>query len=186
MLKTCTFCSHPDRPAGETALLDGASQRQVAKALGLDRGVVQRHVSNGHLVELLAHATVDVEQVMANEIAGATINLAERALALLTRAEADDDRTTQVQAIREVKGILALLATVRVEQGKEKAMIESLQVREDDVLDAEIKAWIGRTQGVSFDPSSSADTYNSEEGIRAIEGPKPDGIDLKEGVGRAP
>jgi hypothetical protein len=106
-------------------------------------------------------ASVDVEQIMANEIAGQVITLYERSAALLLRAESDDDRATQVATIREVRGILKLLTSVKVEQEKETAKLQQGTSSPLPELDAAIAEWIQRTQGVTVSDGSPGNTPNS-------------------------
>lgn len=139
MPQQCLVCHHPQRLDAEQALLSGSTQRAVALALGVSRQSVQRHVASGHVNEVLRRNAVAVEQVAAADIAGSVITLAERALALLTRAENDDDRGTQVAAIREVRGILGLLSAVRIDQEKEAKQLDAGRDEPDLDLDAALR-----------------------------------------------
>jgi len=54
MPRTCTLCSHPERPEIDRALVGGASNRSIALHLGVSHMAVQRH--RAHLSARLVRA----------------------------------------------------------------------------------------------------------------------------------
>jgi hypothetical protein len=169
----CTVCTHPNRPELEAALLSGASHRKVALAHGVSRQGIDRHVSGGHVSQLLAQPSVAVEQIRAESVAGEAITVYERTLALLTRAEASDDRPSQLGAIREAKGILGVLMTVGQRQAVERVAEQEGAVEPAPDLEAEIRAWIARTQGrAGGDESPPGGNAHDSTDRRALAAPR--------------
>jgi hypothetical protein len=128
----CSICNHPKRVEIDKALIDGGSYRDVAGRFGVSRSAVGRHKRNGHIAEKIAKVARKKEikeaeaidaVVLAHEVqevANAGSILAEvsalktRALAILDNAESEGTREA-CMALREVRGIVELLAKVRGE-----------------------------------------------------------------------
>lgn len=143
----CTVCRHPDRPEIEAALLQGSSQRAVARTFGLSATAAGDHVRNGHISQATRQVVAAVEHVASSEVMGQAIGLFERALAILTRAEAGSDPEVALAAIRESRQLLGTLVTVGQLREREEAAEREAAIEAAPDLDAEIRAWVDRTQG---------------------------------------
>jgi hypothetical protein len=107
MPRTCTVCTHPDRPAIDAALVSGTPYRNIAERHGVSVGALFRH--RDHLSAALLHAK-DVEQVaQADDLLAQVRDLQRRTLRILDDAEQAGDRRTALAAIREARGNLELL-----------------------------------------------------------------------------
>lgn len=164
----CTVCKHPDLSTIDAALLNGSSQRSVAKASGLSPSAVQRHVKSGHVSDLLSAVSKRVEAVEHDELIAEAVGLYERTLALLTEAEHAKDAGMRIKASREVRGNLELLARLAI-----AAPPTSEAGGERLDLDAALLARIGATQaqrsGVDMDDGPiDEDNPAREEGKAAL------------------
>jgi hypothetical protein len=109
MPRSCTICTHPERDVIEQALITGQPFRYIAARYGTSATALFRHKQD-HLpvalvsaqeAEAVAHGDSLLEQVRA---------LQTKALTILARAEAAGQLTVALQAVREARGCLALLA----------------------------------------------------------------------------
>ncbi len=128
----CTICNHPLRVEIDTALVAGVSYRAIASQYGVSREAVGRHKRNGHIAEQIAKVAKKKEIKQAKEVQAAILaqeaqevadaqtildevsRLKDRALTILDRAETEGTREA-CMALREVRGIVELLAKVRGE-----------------------------------------------------------------------
>lgn len=128
----CTICNHPQRVEIDKALVEGESLRNVAKRFDVSYSSVGRHKRNGHIAEQIAKAAKKKEIKQAKEVQAAILaqeaqevadaqtildevsRLKDRALTILARAETEGTREA-CMALREVRGIVELLAKVRGE-----------------------------------------------------------------------
>ena len=128
----CTICNHPQRLEIDTALVAGVSYRAIASQYGVSREAVGRHKRNGHIAEQIAKVAKKKEIQQAKEVQAAILaqeaqevadaqtildevsRLKGRALTILDRAETEGTREA-CMALREVRGIVELLAKVRGE-----------------------------------------------------------------------
>ena len=108
MGRTCTICKHPERGIIEDALLAGTPFRNIAKRSGISITALHRH-KHDHMPESLAKAEA-AEQVRADDLLEQVRHLQEKALSILATAEQAGDMRTALQAIREARGNLELLA----------------------------------------------------------------------------
>jgi hypothetical protein len=107
MPRTCTLCSHPDRPAIDAALVSGTPFRNIAERHGVSVGALFRH--QDHLSAALLHAR-EIEQVaQADDLLAQVRDLQRRTLRILDGAERAGDRRTALAAIREARRNLELL-----------------------------------------------------------------------------
>lgn len=106
----CTVCHHPQREAIDMALLVGVPVRDVASRAvpRLSKSAVQRH--KAHIATTLTHAHAAAEALRADDLLAQVRDLQSRALTILERAEEAGDLRTALQAIREARGNLELLA----------------------------------------------------------------------------
>lgn len=106
----CSVCAHPDLAQIDGALLNGSSQRAVARAYGTSSSAVQRHVAEGHVSELLTAVSKQVEAVGHEQLISQAVNLYERSLALLVEAEHAQSQELRIKALGQVRGNLELLS----------------------------------------------------------------------------
>lgn len=105
--RACTVCSHPMREHIEEDLIRGEPLRNIAEQYGLSVTALHRH-KGSHLPELLLKAREEEEAELAESIYEQVEALQRRTLAILERAEREGDLKTALQAVRELRGILAL------------------------------------------------------------------------------
>lgn len=114
--RPCSVCEHAERRNVETALLAGASIREVAQRYGLTKSTVARH-QRLHLLPKLTAAESAVParmQALENyearlDVMAAMRELHARTLTLLTKAETSNDVHAALRAIREARSNLELL-----------------------------------------------------------------------------
>ena len=130
--RQCTICNHPQRGEIDKALVAGVAYRRIAAEYGVSDGSLRRHKKNGHIAEQIAKAAKKKEIKQAKEVQAAILaqeaqevadaqtildevsRLKDRALTILDRAETEGTREA-CMALREVRGIVELLAKVRGE-----------------------------------------------------------------------
>jgi hypothetical protein len=110
--RTCTVCTHPDRPAIDAALLAGEPFRHIAARTGTSTGALQRH-KDEHLPAALIHAQEAEQVAQADDLFAQVRDLQRRTLRILDDAEQAGDRRTAPAAVREARGNLELLEGVR-------------------------------------------------------------------------
>jgi len=116
----------------DKALIGGVSYRAIARQYGVSREAAGRHKRNGHIAEQIAKVAKKKEIQQAKEVQAAILaqeaqevadaqtildevsRLKDRALTILDRAETEGTREA-CMALREVRGIVELLAKVRGE-----------------------------------------------------------------------
>ena len=154
----CTVCRHPDLGEITSALLSGASHRQVARAFGLSASSVNRHVANGHLPELLSKVAQQIEAIAPEQLLGQTVTLYERALAMLTEAEHAQDGRLRISALGEVRHCLDALA-------KTAALVPTVPEGDEDLaLDEAIRQALShRVPGHARGDDGPADVPNEEQ-----------------------
>ena len=109
MPRTCTICTHEERPAIDRALVQGASFRGIARDFGISEDAVTRHKAE-HLPTLLVKAQEAEEAAAADDLLAELRSLQATTLSLLRKAERAGKLGTAVMAIREARGNLELLA----------------------------------------------------------------------------
>lgn len=109
MTRTCTICRHPNRRSIEKALLSGASLRSIAGQFRTTKTSFLRHKLK-HLPRSLLRAREAREAVQADNLLANVCTLHRRAETILDRAEEAEDHRTALSAIREIRGIVELLA----------------------------------------------------------------------------
>lgn len=111
-MPTCTICSHAKRNEIERSILDGKSERSIAKQYDVTAAAVHRHKENGHIQKRIAKAKAIKEVAQADTLLDQVKSLSERALSILSQAEGTGDLRTACSAIREVRATLELLLKV--------------------------------------------------------------------------
>lgn len=106
-MQVCKVCAHPDRPAIEADILLGTSNPAVAGAWGLSKDSVRRHKNAGHLTAVSATAEItDAAQTARERLEF----LWDRTKAILAVAEQEGAGGMALGAIKELRGMVELLA----------------------------------------------------------------------------
>lgn len=109
MPRVCTICTHAERHDIERSLLKGDALRGLSALYRVSEDALARH-RDKHLPEKLVQATQAAEVANANNLLDQVRNLQSRALVILSQAEQAGDLRTALQAIREARSNLELLA----------------------------------------------------------------------------
>jgi len=116
MSRLCTVCSHEDRFDIDTVLVDrSASYRDIAERFALSKTAVSRHVTGGHISELLSLAADAERSAQADTLLDRVENLQARTLAILEASEETREHGTALSAIREARRNLELIGEVTKE-----------------------------------------------------------------------
>jgi len=115
MTRRCTVCTHPKRDEIDKAIVAGASYRDVAGQFGLSKSAVERHHTNGHLPAALVEAQKAAKVARADDLLAEVRGLKDKAVTILEKAEKAGKLGTALQAIRETKGCVELLARLLIE-----------------------------------------------------------------------
>ena len=109
MPRTCTICAHKQRPAIDKALVAREPFRAIARQHGVSKDALIRH-HDDHLPSSLLKAQKAREAADADALLAQVVDLRDKALAVLEKAEGSDDLRAAVSAIREARGCVELLA----------------------------------------------------------------------------
>ncbi len=109
MPRTCTICTHPERPAIDHALLNGGAFRHIAAQTGTSTTALQRHKAD-HLPALMARSKEAEEIGHADDLVREVGSLRARAMSLLLMAETAGDVLAANGSIREARACLELQA----------------------------------------------------------------------------
>jgi predicted transcriptional regulator len=116
MSRVCTVCSHEDRFDIDTILVDrSASYRDIAERFALSKTAVSRHVTGGHISELLSLADDAERSAQADTLLDRIEDLQARTLAILESTEETREHGTALSAIREARRNLELIGEVTKE-----------------------------------------------------------------------
>jgi hypothetical protein len=116
MSRVCTVCSHEDRFDIDTILVDrSASYRDIAERFALSKTAVSRHVTGGHISELLSLAADAERSAQADTLLDRIEDLQARTLAILESTEETREHGTALSAIREARRNLELIGEVTKE-----------------------------------------------------------------------
>mgnify|MGYP000707668187 CR=1 FL=1 len=120
MPRTCSICSHPQRPEIDRALLAGESLRNIAQRYGASLAALHRH--KAHIA-----AAVQAQQAMTVErLLDDLADLQRRALALLAKAEGAGDLRGALGAIRETREVITAGAKL-IEASELRKRVEDLE-----------------------------------------------------------
>ena len=108
MPRVCTICSHERRTAIEEAMVTGTAKRRIASQYGVTERAVRYHMRE-HLPALLAKARAAEQAARADDLLCDIKNIRSHTIALLMRAEQEDDSHTILRAIREARENVRLL-----------------------------------------------------------------------------
>ena len=108
MPRKCTICTHKKREAIDQALVVRQPFRSIAGQFGVSRSALVRH-SDDHIPTALVKAKDAAEEAHGDNLLAQVVDLRDKALGILKKAEKSDDLRTAVAAIREARGNVELL-----------------------------------------------------------------------------
>lgn len=114
MAQECSICTHSRRAEIDQAIARGDAHRAIAREFGVSRHALDRHKKNGHIAQQIAKAAEAKEIAQAETLIDEVTALKARALTILDNAETEGTREACL-ALREVRGIIELLAKVQGE-----------------------------------------------------------------------
>lgn len=109
MPRTCTICGHKKRLDIDKALVQRRPFRDIAGQYSVSKSALVRH-HDDHLPSTLLKAQAAREAADADALLAQVVDLRDKALAVLEKAEGSDDLRAAVSAIREARGCVELLA----------------------------------------------------------------------------
>ncbi len=113
MPRKCTVCEHEKVEEINKALLEGVSLRDLAGRYSVSKTALHRHKE--HIPANLTKAKEAQEVTKADSLLDQVIELRDKALSILDKAEQAGDLRTALQGVREAKGCLELLARLQGE-----------------------------------------------------------------------
>lgn len=130
----CKVCSHPDRADIEAAIAGGMSNAEAGRRWGMSREAVRRH-KDAHLSPALRAVVAGRESAGAVKALDRLEALYAKASSVLDAAEAEGKASLSLAAIRELRGIVELLARVTGELD-ERPTVQVLNVAASPEWDA--------------------------------------------------
>lgn len=109
MPRTCTICTHDDRPSIDHALISGEPFRHIANRFGTSTASLQRHKKE-HIPLVLRKAKNAEEIAHADGLLEQIRELQARAMGILDKAEKAGDLRIALAAIGQARGVLELQA----------------------------------------------------------------------------
>ena len=126
--RVCTICRNGKCDAINALLISGtASIRRIAADNGVTESALRRHAAK-HIPQALARAQEAAEVANADTLLDQVKSLQARALTILDAAEKADDLRTALQAVREARGLLELLAKLTGELAAQPSMQQNVMV----------------------------------------------------------
>ena len=121
------MCRHGDRYEIDGILVDRSKPyRDIARRYGLSKDAVGRHVSEGHISELIKLAADAEASARADSLLDRIEALQSRTLAILEATEETNEHRTALAAIREARGNLELIGEVTKELNRTPTLNLSL------------------------------------------------------------
>ena len=111
MTQTCTICRHEQRTEIEIAIVRRAPYRDIEGRFKVSKSAVARH-AEVHLPEALAKSEEARKVADADTVLQQMVHLRDKALGILDRSEEAEDSKTALQAIREARSCVELIAKV--------------------------------------------------------------------------
>lgn len=111
MPQACSVCQNPQRDSIDRMLVEGTSNRVIARQYGLHHDAVRRH-REGHLPAKLVRSQEVRELAEADSLMRRMLQLEQRARTILDEAHASGDLRTALSGIREARNTLELLAKI--------------------------------------------------------------------------
>ena len=109
MARRCTICTHKNRAKIDKVLVARQAFRAIARQYGVSKDALIRH-HDDHLPAALVKAQEATEAAQADALLAQVVDLRDKALGILSKAEVSDDLRAAVSAIREARGCVELLA----------------------------------------------------------------------------
>jgi len=109
MTRTCTICTHAQRPEIEAALVTGMPYRDIARRYGMSKDAVMRHASD-HVAKQIAQAQEAREEAQALDVVRQLKAINGAAVAILAEARRTRDHDTALKAIDRIQRQLELQA----------------------------------------------------------------------------
>jgi hypothetical protein len=111
--RRCTVCAHERRYDIDTILVDRAKPyRDIARQYDVSKDAISRHVSGGHISELLALAADAERAARADSLLDRIEALQSRIEAFLSRVEDTDNYSAIIGGFREMRANLELIGEV--------------------------------------------------------------------------
>ncbi len=109
MPRKCTICTHKSRPKIDQALVERQPFQTIADRFEVSKTALIRH-HDDHLPASLVQAQKATEAAQADALLAQVVDLRDKALGVLEKAEGADDLRAAVSAIREARVCVELLA----------------------------------------------------------------------------
>jgi hypothetical protein len=116
MSRVCTVCGHEQRYDIDTILVCRSKPyRDIARQYGVSKDAVARHVSGGHISELIALAANAEQASRADTLLDRLEALQSRTEAALAKAESSDNLFATFRGIGEMRHNLTLIGEITKE-----------------------------------------------------------------------
>ena len=120
MGRVCTICRHPEKEEINRLLVEGTPFRKLVERFGSSPAALSRHRKD-HIPEALVRAQEAAEVDHGLDLFAQMMDLNERTLRILGRAEASNDPRLALTAIKEARGNLELLCKAMCSQMPQQA-----------------------------------------------------------------
>ncbi len=139
MSKGCKVCNHKHVKEIDSAIVRGVTLQEIADKYSLHPSTVCRH--KAHIADKITKANVILEAKEGAGVLQKISELLQKAHDLLDKAEMNGDIRTAIQAVREARGCLELMAKATGELAPEKLqiMIQPVVYSVVQILKAEIR-----------------------------------------------
>lgn len=135
MANKCTVCAHPKTRDIEKLIVQGSPNTQIAEKYGLDHQSVRYHRLN-HLPAKLVQSVREKESKHTEDLWNTINELLEVARDILEQALEDDQKTTALQAVREARNTIELMARIA---SKRQELQQTQQEKVDDKAEEHIQ-----------------------------------------------
>ncbi len=120
MGRVCTICRHPEKAEINRLLVEGTPFRKLVERFGSSPAALSRHRKD-HIPAALVRAREAAEADRGLDLFAQIMDLNERTLRILGRAEASNDPRLALSAIKEARGNAELLCKVICSQMPQQA-----------------------------------------------------------------
>ena len=110
MSPRCSICSHDDRESIDEAIVAGRTYRDIARQWDVSKDAVARHKS--HVSHALSRVVAQREEAGARSALDRLEDLHARATTFLDAAEAEGKASMGLAAIRELRGLVEMIAKI--------------------------------------------------------------------------
>lgn len=112
MPQRCSICIHENAEEINYELLRGTPLRKIAEQYGVSSTALFRHKK--HLPATLTQAKEAEDIAQTDDLLKKIVELREKAIAIVDKAESAGDLRTALLGIREAKGCIELLAKMQI------------------------------------------------------------------------